>query len=364
MNSNNQNHIENELILHLSREDLATDEINSLFENSVNWSYLIETAARHCVIPLVFKNIEEYFSDQIPKNIFLEMQSIFKDTATYNFVLSAQVIAIINALQENNLDILSYKGMTLAQLAYKDISLRQFGDIDILIRKEDFPKVKKALLEIGCRSAWDATDKQEKAALKYYYEYPFTYGENNTLVEVHWKFIEPFFAFDYATEDIWERVQNVQICGRDVPTLASEDYLIVLSSHGSKHFFERFSWVCDIARLVENTEIDWDLMIERAKKVGALRMVWLGLWMARETLATKMPEEIYKQVSAEPEIQEIGKTFIENMFAESTEKQEWQEVAKIHMRMREKKKHKIIYYKRLLSTKVIDSLFMPMGRPQ
>lgn len=364
MKLNTPNQIENQLILHLSRENLSFDEINSLFENPVNWDYLIETSSIHCVLPLVFKNIENHFSDKIPQNIFSEIQSRHNDTVTYNFILSAQVIGLISALRENDLDILSYKGMTLAQLAYKDISLRQFGDIDVLIRKDDFPKVKEVLMNAGCKPAWTATAKQEKAALKYYYEYPFTFGENSTLVEVHWKFIEPFFAFDYATEDVWERMQFVNICEKDVPTLASEDYLIVLASHGSKHFFERFSWVCDISRLVENTEIDWNLVIKRAKEVGALRMVWLGLWMARETLDTKMPDEIYKQVLAEPEIQEIGKTFIENIFSEEVERQDWKEMAKVHMRLREKRKHKMIYYKRLLSTKVIDSLFLPMGRPQ
>ncbi|MDQ3633888.1 MAG: nucleotidyltransferase family protein [Acidobacteriota bacterium] len=364
MNSDTPNYIENQLILNLSREDLAIDEINSLLEQSINWDYLIETASKHCVIPLVFKNLNDYFSDKIPQNILVEMQSQYKDISTYNFMLSAQVIGIINALRQNDLDILTYKGMTLAQLAYKDISLRQFGDIDVLIRKEDFPKVKDILINMGCKPAWEVTEKQERATLKYYYEYPFIYGETSTLVEVHWKFIEPFFAFDYATEKVWERTQTVEICSNDVPTLASEDYLIVLSSHGSKHFWERFSWICDIARLVENTEIDWDLMIKRATEVGSLRMVWLGLWMARETLNTKMPEEIYKRVSAEPEIQELGKNFIKAIFSETQESQDWKETAKIHMRMREKRKHRIIYYKRLLSTKLIDSLFMPMGRPQ
>ncbi|MGI8668233.1 MAG: nucleotidyltransferase domain-containing protein [Aridibacter sp.] len=364
MNSNTPNYTENQLILNLSREDLDVDEINSLLEQGVNWDYLIGTASRHCVIPLVFKNIETHFSDKIPQNIFSEIQSQCKDTATYNFVLSAQVIGIINALRENDLDIISYKGMTLAQLAYKDISLRQFGDIDVMIRQDDFAKVKELLMQFDCRPAWDLTAKQEKAVLKYYYEYPFVYGENKTLLEVHWKFIEPFFAFDFDTKDIWERTQTVEICGKDVPTLASEDYLIVLGSHGSKHFFERFGWVCDVARLVENTEIDWDLMIKRAENLGSLRMVWLGLWMARETLQTKMPDEIYKKVSAEPEIQELGKMFIENIFAETAEKQDWKDMAKIHMRMREKRKHKLIYSKRLLSTKFMDSLFLPMGRPQ
>ncbi len=364
MSSKNLDRIENRLILHLSRENPDRSEASRLLEDCTNWDYFIETASKHCVIPLIYKNIEKDFSDKIPQNIFDELHTQFRDTSTFNFFLSAQVISIIKALKKADLDILAYKGMTLAQLAYKDISLRQFGDIDVLIRKEDFTKVKETLIGIGCEPAWKATEKQEKAALKYYYEYPFIYGQNKTLVEVHWKFIEPFFAFDYDTDSIWDRTQTVDICGKEVPTLASEDYLVILNSHGSKHFWERFSWICDVARLVENTDIDWDLMIRRAKKVGSLRMVWLGLWMARKTLATEIPDEINKKIDAEPEIEDLGETFLEEIFAEEKKHQDWKEMAKIHMKMREKIRHKLLYSKRLLSTKAIDSLFLPMGRPQ
>lgn len=356
--------IENQLILHLLRENPLEDKINPLLDHKIDWDYLIKTASKHFVPQLIFKNIKDNFASKIPEDVFTKLKSRYNQNSIRNLSLSGQVIKIIKSLQKQDIDILTYKGMTLAQLAYKNTSLRRFGDIDVFIRKNDFPKIKEALTKLGCRPAWDLTEKQEKAVLKHSYEYPFIVGEINTLLEVHWDFIESFFAFDYNTKSIWERTQTVNIFGKEIPTLSSEDYLIILCSHGSKHFWERLSWICDIARLIENTEIDWDWVIKRANQVGSLRMVWLGLWIAGEVLAAQMPSEIDKKVSAEPEIESLGRKFIANLFNENKEKPDWKEMAKNHIKMREKFRHKFIYSKRLFTTKAIDSLFMPMGRPQ
>ncbi|MCP4365035.1 MAG: nucleotidyltransferase family protein [Planctomycetes bacterium] len=41
------------------------------------------------------------------------------------------------------------KGAHLAQVVYSNIALRPMGDIDILVKKNDLPKAKELLLELG-----------------------------------------------------------------------------------------------------------------------------------------------------------------------------------------------------------------------
>jgi hypothetical protein len=267
-------------------------------------------------------------------------------------------------LQKNNLQVLPYKGMALSEFAYEDVSDRQFGDIDILIHKKDFPKIKKALAQIDGLPAWELTAKQEKAVLKHYYEYPFLFKEPRILLEAHWDFMEYFFGFDLDPEDIWNRTVEIDLYGQKVSTLSAEDYLIFICAHGSKHFWSRLSWICDVAKVVENTGVEWGVMIRRASKLGSLRMVWLGLYLAREILNTEMPEDIDRRINGDEYAVVLGKEFKESTFANKKEPEEWTEMAKIHLLMRERLVTKIKYSYRLLKTKMIDKFFLPMGRPQ
>jgi len=52
-------------------------------------------------------------------------------------------------MADNGIEMLNWKGPTLAIQAYGDLSLRQFIDIDTLVKHEDLEKAKAILLENG-----------------------------------------------------------------------------------------------------------------------------------------------------------------------------------------------------------------------
>jgi hypothetical protein len=353
-----------QIITHLLQTDFRKNEFDSLLQNEIDWDLLLQLSEEHRVIPLLFKRLKSDHSGFITEEIFGKFQKSYKEIAKFNFARSTQLIKLISQLQEHNLPVITYKGMALAEFAYKDTTLRQFGDIDLLIHKKDFPKVKEVFMQMGCKPVWELTEKQEKAVLKYYYEYPFFYGEVNTLVEVHWEFLESFFAFDIEMKDVWNRSQIVNHYGREIETLSAEDYLVFLCTHGSKHFWYRLSWICDVAKLIENTDIDWDLAQKIANKTGTLRMMRLGLYLAKELLKTELPKEIGEQVFNDSEALYLGKKIKDYLLGSEIEPTDWIEVAKLHLKMREKMSTKIKFSQRLFTTKLIDKLFMPMGRPR
>lgn len=362
-NSNSKN-FEHEIIFHLLKEDSEKTKKLLLSKDALDWEYIFQIVEEHSIIPIIYKTISSKLAEFIPVETLKKFQNRYKSIAAFNFARSSQLIKIVNQLEKYDLPVIAYKGMTLAEFAYQDTSLRQFGDIDLFIRKKDFKEVKMRLLDIGCKEAWELSEDQEKAVLKYYYEYPFFYGGNKTLIEVHWEFVEPFFTFDYEIEEVWERTENVNLYGKDISTLSAEDYLIVLCSHGSKHFWKRLSWVCDVAKLIENKDIDWEIVIPRASKYGSLRMVGIGSYLANKICGTHLPDKITEYLSADSKIKPLGGSFIAKIFDEEKEPSQWAEMAKIHLKMREKFGTKLKYAYRLFTTKAMDSLFLPMGRPR
>jgi hypothetical protein len=352
---------EQKLLIALLRH-ISESEVKSFSLEDVDWQSLLQAADEHRVIPLINRNLRP-FAEKLPSQVYAELQIRAERCSMQNLKLSGQLISLAKLFKENDIEFISYKGAALARLAYDDLSLRQFGDLDFLIHKKDFPKVKKAILENGGKPAWNLSVRQEKAVLKYYYEFPFLFGKNPpVLVEIHWAFMESFFGFDYEKEEVFSRTQNVFVHEKEIPTLSNEDLLIVLCVHGSKHFWKRLSWICDVGKLVEAQRIEWDVVIEAAEKNGCLRMLALGLLLAKDFLQIDLPERIRLLIKGDKEIASLAEELKKRIFDERFSA----EAARpnLHLKMRERRRDKFAYSRRLFTTKLVDSLFMPMGRPR
>ncbi len=76
--------------------------------------------------------------------------------------MSAELIRIIQLLEKNSIETLAFKGPTLSQMAYRDITLRQYGDLDILVRKKDIYKLDTLLKEHGYQRVLNLSAVQEE----------------------------------------------------------------------------------------------------------------------------------------------------------------------------------------------------------
>lgn len=352
--------IEQKLLVSLIA-NTPNSKLESLLSRDINWESLIETARNQRIIPILYRKLQPYLAT-LPKETLDSVQILAKKCSVRNLTFNSELFKITNLFEENEIEYLSYKGLTLAQLAYGDSSLRQFGDLDFLIQKRDFPKVKKLLLSNGGKPALDLSDKQEKAILKYSYDFPFGFGKQPVLVEIHWAFMESFFGFDYEIEETFSRRQMVNIHGKNIPTLSNEDLLIYLCVHGSKHFWKRLSWTYDIGKLVQNQTIKWEFVIDQANKHGTFRMLKLGLLLAQNYINFELPSELQSQIEADKKIRLIADELNDQLFDDEYSAESIR--TDIHLKMRERWRDKLTYSHRLLTTKLVDSLFMPMGKPR
>jgi len=335
-------------------------EIKSVDFDKLDWRYFFETAEKQRVIPIIARNAEN-LALKLPQEIADELQRRARNISLANLELNWQLLRIAKLFKSNDIEFSAYKGATLSHIAFGDATFRQFGDLDVLIRRKDFPAVKNLLLKNDAKIAWNLSEKQEKAVLKHYYELPFLIGANNIPVEIHWSFMERFFAFEPAIETVFERQQIIKIHETEIPTLSNEDLLILLCVHGAKHFWQRLSWICDVGKLIENTAINWTLVESLAAEINCRRMLKLGLRLAEDLLQIELPDN-FSADKDDKIIESLAAQLKNNLFEENilTER----ERVKIYLQMRENVFGKFVFLKRLFLTKAVDSLFLPMGRPQ
>ncbi|WP_042203924.1 nucleotidyltransferase domain-containing protein [Nitratifractor salsuginis] len=273
---------------------------------------LLELSSRHGVLPLVYKNLKAIEKSiqtsssqndtpptQNPKskirNLLIELKPRYFAIVQRNILMSAELIKIFRLLRENDIEVLAFKGPTLAQIAYGDITLRQFGDLDILIHRKDFRKIASQMTEKGYEPRFPIeTFTGDKVMFEMNNDCPFYDRKRGLAIEIHWDF---FRKLALSTQKLqpWEETAQVTINGSAIPTLRYETHLLYHSLHGSKHIWERMCWIVDIDRFIRNVpDLDWDDIIDRAKELGALRMFLLGPALARYFFNTPLPEKIEK----------------------------------------------------------------------
>jgi hypothetical protein len=106
----------------------------------------------------------------------------------------------------------------------------------------------------------------------------------------HWQ-IRPSFQLDL--ECLWERREPFSFAGTTVPNPSPEDLLLILCIHGSCHRWVELRLVCDIAELVRRYPgLDWEWIMARARALGTVRMLFLGLRLAYDLLDAPLPDKV------------------------------------------------------------------------
>jgi hypothetical protein len=315
---------ENELLVccaRVSSEVGSTDRIEALLQEAIDWEYLLERAAEHRMLPLLYWHLSSASQEAVPKNVLSRLRHSFQTNKLRALLLAGELLILHELFEQRGIPVIPYKGPVLAASVYGDLGLRMTGDLDILLRKQDVLEAKELLLSRGYEPARWKTDTrltpaQETAFLRFEREYPLERSDNGLSVELQWGIIDRHFPFSLDLESVRERLQRVSLGGGgNVPTLAPEDLLLILCVHASVHFWERLQWICDVAETIRvRREMNWGLVMERASALGCERMLLLGLHLARELLGAEIPENASRRVGTDPVVGELAAEVYEGLF--------------------------------------------------
>ena len=317
---------ESELILCCSRTHpgaKAIERVTALLERELDWENLIRLAFVHGVLPLVYSNIRKRWLEALPEIISHQLQKHFQANIQRNFFLTAELLKLLKAFEMHGLEAVPFKGPVLAASAYGDVTLRQFGDLDILVHRRDILEAGQLIVSQGYRpslTGGDASDDHkpdpDDVAFVGPQYYTFNRLDGRSRVDLQWRISEQYFAFSLDEKPLWERLTAVSVAGRSVRTFAPMDMLLILCVHGSKHRWEKLKWVCDVAELVRahKREIDWEKIQQQACKQGIQRMLRLGLFLAHELLEADLPDEILRQAFADATTKQLAQQIRKRLF--------------------------------------------------
>ncbi len=294
------------------------EEIGSQIKNEKlkikNWQEIISLASRHGILPLVYKSLKDLPATHypLPAEILTELKARYMSISQRNMLMSAELIRIMKLLKANEVEALAFKGPVLAQRAYGDITLRQFGDLDILVKKEAIYKIYTLLKSQGYERLLALTPVQEKFWIKYVHDMGLVHKQKGVYFEMHWSFLDKDHPMQVSLETFWDGTQQIPINGYPLPTFSHENLLYYLCIHGSKHLWERLEWVKDLDLLLRNHAIDGNAVLQKAKEEGFEKMVLLGFSLSTSLFATPLPKTMLEQIGRYPELTDVSSFILES----------------------------------------------------
>jgi hypothetical protein len=309
------------LLLDCSRLRVPTtvaDRIRRIARSSLNWDQLTRAASWHGVVPLLCYNLNRLCADAVPLSVLRDLQARFRTNSTRNLSLAAELLKVLQFLEKNRIEAVPFKGPALAIAAYGNLALRQFYDLDVLVKEKDFPKAKELFLTHGYQPWRGLTPLEEAEHFRSNHAYTLVRSQDGLRLDLHWRITQERYAFGLDVESLWNRITSMPFCGRDVLSMSTEDLLIVLCLHGSKHNWYRLAWICDVAEVMRaNPELRWDEIMGRINTLHIARAVLLGLDLAGSLLDTPLPEQVSSAIRRDRGVRRVSSLIKKRLFARS-----------------------------------------------
>jgi len=332
-------------LLQALRQDRAGDNgagLRAALVQVEDWEGLLKAALDHGVVTSLYRRVAELCPEAAPPLVLAEMQRLYGVNARRNLRLTGELLQVLALLESHGIYAIPLKGPVLAQVAYGDLALRQFIDLDILLRPQDIDRARDLLEAAGYRRQHAFTPKQEQVRRKNFYDVSFLHPQRMKL-EIHWRLLDHQGGGPEAAGAFRRRVQ-VSLAGKPVWSLAAEDMLLLLCHHATFHYWSRLGYVNDVARLVQSQgNWDWPGMMRRAARVGLRRRLRLGLLLAGDWLGAPIPQEILAEAAGDPEVVALQRQVQTNLWGERGQEPGIVTRNLYHFKARERLQDKLIY---------------------
>ncbi|WP_276321966.1 nucleotidyltransferase family protein [Nitrosococcus wardiae] len=263
--------------------------LTDIFLPSLNWDKLLYYAQVHALTPLVHEVIASQPQSVIPINILKALAERRRAIAYHNLQCTHDLLLLHKEFKKQSIRVISYKGPLLAISSYGNLSLREFGDLDLLIDKRDIKKSVDIIAAKGYR-----------ITSRYSWEITFT-KEDKKELDLHYSLSPWTFPVSLFFDCLWEHAHRVRIADEDIVTFCPEHNLMVLCVQVSKDAWEdrlTLNKLCDIAALlsVSHQQFNWFYVLHEAALCRLSRILYFGLALTKAFLDIKLPALILKEL--------------------------------------------------------------------
>jgi len=270
--------------------------------SDTDWRALQRLAEENGVLLLAYQQLLALGAD---------MPGHFRDAARESRAaaesLGAELEVLLQDFGEHGIEVFPIKGPALALALYNDAALRQSNDLDLLVRRDDFPTAEALLFHRGFVALGPAGEHDRR------------FLRGGLLVELHFALASPRF-FPFNIDGIWSRSQRADFHGKPARAMSKNDLVLFLCAHGLKHGFSRLIWILDLSRALEGWEPgDYQDLMRQARRQGLHPWLLVGCEVVRTMFPQQFPNALDAATNASPVALQRARCTAARLFSEDLE---------------------------------------------
>jgi hypothetical protein len=285
---------EDRILCLFTRQKFTPDHIQQAAElcrqRPPDWGYILETAEKGGVAPLVYVNLSRSLSAGVeapPETI-----ARFKRAYVQNILVKKDTAGILNLalglLGQKNLEVMLVKGAAHSLVVYDQPWYTVSGDVDLVIGTP------QGRVSAGDRAQIDHFFKQyNDDAARHRVSFEYDYG-------VH----HDFTMNDVVAVDsnlVWDEAHKVHCGDFEVRVMRPEDMLIAACINSCRKRYFRLKSMCDIATILEKyPQLDWELLADRARDWSCRGIVYTAVQVTRAVLGCSLPAGSLESLKVSP----------------------------------------------------------------
>ena len=225
---------EDELIITTARTEIEEEVVRKLLKKEPDWNYILRTASLNRLDGLVFNSLDRLgLFEKLPEGIQKKFEDRYRQTVINTRIYLDAAEKLVRECEKQGIDIIVLRGLALGATVYKKPYLRPFSDLDLLIRKADFPAVREIFKKHGFAPPPGLLP--ERYFLKYHLHLQLKEGERGVVAEIHWSLDHPYSLYTIDYPRLLRGKREAEFSGIKLPVLNPEDRLLTLSLHLFKH---------------------------------------------------------------------------------------------------------------------------------
>jgi hypothetical protein len=197
--------------------------------------------------------------------------------------LERLLLETVEVLREHGVEPRVLKGPVLAHVDYPEPSWRTFGDVDLLVRGDDFEKAAEVLASLGHRRR----NPEPRPGFDRRYSKGTSFVTRDGLeLDLHRSFTMGPFGVRLAVDALWSSSESYRMAGHRLEALAAEERFVHACYHavlGDAH--PRLMPLRDVAQLALGHHLDADRIHRLTRRSGGEAVVARAVQQAWQELA-------------------------------------------------------------------------------
>ena len=359
---------EAELLLCCARTRTSPEmsqRIRAAAQKEIDWVQFIRLALRHDMLPLTYWNLHRICPNIVPSGVLEPLRVRHEAQVAEGRLLAEEMVGILGLLDSQGIPAVPYKGPALAIRLYGDLSLRGFGDLDIVVCERDVLRARRLLIDRGYAPSVVGTWELNQF-LREKHEMLLYRVDGKVRLDLHWRFTSRSACLARDPERFLQHLETISIAGEEVRSLRLETYLLVLSMHAAKHQWVQLKLICDIAEILEVPDLDLQYVLHEAHDLGLKRALGTGLLLAQGLLSAAVPPKLAQDLKIDRTAKALAAQACTRVFEEPGERWGLQggitSQIEVRERLRDRTKIFLRYFLHKLKPNERDRWFLPMPR--